>query len=593
MRMPYNIIEIANTHGGDLKYLNALIDQFSEFGEGFGMKFQPFKFDKIAAADFSWYNTYKELYFTPEEWTGIINKTATTKDVWLDLFDMYSVEVLKANLQKVSGIKLQASVLYNYEMLAGLEVVDLSAITIQVNIAGYEVDEIKSILERLKKQLSPKSFIIQFGFQNYPTEFEDAGLAKIAVLKNNFPEYELCFADHLDGESEEALIMPVFAAQAGCTYVEKHVYYDKLETKYDKFSSVSYANYTKLLVRMQNYTNSFNEVFINDRESRYLEKSMQIPFLRKDVTKGSLISIASDLDFKRTDQKGLNVKEIKDLLDTHHILGSDKKSGEVLKREDFKKATMATMVACRMKSSRLPKKAIAKIGDLTSIELCLKNVLKFKHINHTILATSTLEEDAMLKDYTFNDTVVFHQGDPEDVIQRFLGIIDELKVDVIMRLTGDCPYLSKDIQEIILKSHFESGADYSTAPKACIGMNVEIFNVNALRKIKSYFPYADYSEYMTYYVTNNPDYFKINRVELPEKYIRDYRLTLDYTEDLELFNKIEDHLKEKGLEFSASAVFEFLDANPELAEYNKHCTVVYKDNDELIQRINKATTIVE
>ncbi len=593
MKMPYNIIEIANTHGGDLKYLNALIDQFSEFGDGFGMKFQPFKYDKIAAADFSWYETYKELYFTPEEWAGIINKTASTKDVWLDMFDMYSVEILKANLQKVKGIKLQASVLYNYEMLSGIEDVDLSEVTIQVNVAGYEVDEIKSILDRLKKQLSPKSFIIQFGFQNYPTEFEDAGLAKIAVLKNNFPEYELCFADHLDGESEEALIMPVFAVQAGCTYIEKHVYYDQLETKYDKFSSLSYANYIKLLERMHNYTNSFNEVFINDRERGYLDKTMQIPFLRTDTGKGSLISIASDLDFKRTDQKGLNVKEIKELLDSYHILAKDKKAGEVLKREDFKKATIAAIVACRMKSSRLPEKAIARIGDLSSIELCLKNILKFDNINHTVLATSTLDEDAVLKDYTYSDSVIFHQGDPEDVIQRYLDIIDKLGIDVVVRITGDCPFTSKDIHSVLLKSHFEKGADYTTAPGACIGMNEEIYNVAALRKIKSYFPYADYSEYMTYYVTNNPNHFNINKVELPEEYTRDYRMTLDYEEDLNLFNKVEEHLKEKGLEFSIKNLFEFLDNNPELAESNKHCTVVYKDNDELIQRINKATTIVE
>ncbi len=593
MRSTYNIIEIANTHGGSLKYLHALIDQFAEFGEGFGMKFQPFKYDKISAEDFSWYETYKELYFTPDEWKDIISKTADTKDVWLDMFDMYSVQILQENLQSVYGIKLQASVLYNFEMLSGLEEIDLSNIIIQVNIAGYEVDEIKSILDRLKKQLSPKSFIIQFGFQNYPTEFEDAGLSKIAILKNNFPEYELCFADHLDGESEEALIMPVFAAQAGCTYIEKHVYYDQLETKYDKFSSVSHSNYKKLLERMNRYTDSFNEKFINDREKQYLQKSMQIPFLKKDVAKGNLISIASDLDFKRTDQKGLNVKEIKELLDTHHILGADKKAGEVLKREDFKKATIATIVACRMKSSRLPKKAIAKIGDLTSIELCLKNVLKFKHINHTVLATSILEEDAVLKDYIYNKTVVFHQGDPEDVIQRYLDIIEKLNVDVVIRLTGDCPYPSADIEELVLASHFSEGADFSTANDACIGLNMEVYNVSALRRIKEYFPYADYSEYMTYYVTNNPKHFKINKVALPQNLIRNYRLTLDYPEDLILFNKIEEYLKKEGLEYSAAKVFEFLDNNPHVAEINRDCTVLYKENDDLIQRINKATTIID
>lgn len=587
----YHIIEVANTHGGNLKYLNALIDEFAGFQGNFGMKFQPFKYDRIAAEDFSWYETYKELYFTPEEWQAIIERAGRTKDIWLDMFDTYSVEILSANLEKVHGIKLQASVLYNFEMLDALAEVDLSNIVIQLNIAGYEVEEISTIVDRLKQSLSPKTFVIQFGFQNYPTEFNDAGLSKIEILKSNFPGFELCFADHLDGTSEEALIMPLIAAQAGCSYIEKHVFHDKMETKYDQFSSVNHANYTKMVGRIEAYQKAFGEPFINEREREYLEKSMQVPVLKNDLNAGDLVSLEHDVAFKRTDQKGLNVKELKELQKSFYILTVNKKSGETLKREDFKKAKTATIVACRMKSSRLPKKAILKIGDLTSIELCLKNLLKFENVDYTILATSTVEEDKQLENYTYSDEVIFHQGDPDDVIQRYLDIIDKLEIDVINRVTGDCPYLSKDIHDIILKSHFDKGADYSTAPEACIGMNVEVINTNVLREIKEYFPRADYSEYMTYYVTNNPLYFKINRIDLPVEYKRDYRITLDYQEDLDLFNEIEAYFKANEIEYSANELFKFLDDFPELAKSNQHCTVVYKDNDELIRRINAATTI--
>ncbi len=589
----YHIIEIANTHGGDLTYLNALIDEFSEFEGNFGMKFQAFKFDKISAEDFSWYETYKELYFTPEEWKDIIGRAGKTKDIWLDMFDSYSVEILNQNLNNVYGIKLQASVLYNYEIINALEKVDLSKIKIQLNIAGYDITEVKSIINRIKGQLAPESFVIQFGFQNYPTEFNDAGLSKIATLKTEFPEYDLCFADHLDGTTEEALIMPLIAYQSGCKYIEKHVYHDKMETKYDQFSSVNYDDYKKLIDRIDNYRNVFKEDFINERESAYLEKSMQIPFLKNDLKEGDLVSFNHDLEFKRTDKKGLNVREIKELLSTFHILNTDKKAGDILLKDDFRKAKTATIVACRMKSSRLPQKAILKIGELSSIELCLKNLLKFEHADYTILATSTEEEDAQLQEYTYQDDVVFHQGDPEDVIHRYLGIIEKLDIDVIMRVTGDCPYLSNDIHKILFKSHFENGADYTSAPKACIGMNVETINANVLRKIKGHFPSTNYSEYMTYYVTNNPSYFKINNVELDESLMRDYRITLDYQEDLDLFVKIEAYFKANNIEYSASELFKFLDNNPELAKSNQHCTVVYKDDDDLIQRIKAATTIIE
>lgn len=37
----YNIIEIANTHGGDASYVENLVDEFSDLKGVFGIKFQP------------------------------------------------------------------------------------------------------------------------------------------------------------------------------------------------------------------------------------------------------------------------------------------------------------------------------------------------------------------------------------------------------------------------------------------------------------------------------------------------------------------------------------------------------------------------
>jgi spore coat polysaccharide biosynthesis protein SpsF (cytidylyltransferase family) len=263
----------------------------------------------------------------------------------------------------------------------------------------------------------------------------------------------------------------------------------------------------------------------------------------------------------------------------------------VFEVEDFKKAVIATIIACRLKSSRLPKKALLKIGDLSSIELCIRNTLKFKNVNHTVLATSTLAEDLALKDYTYSDSVVFHRGDPEDVIQRYIDIIDKLKIDVVIRVTGDMPFVSDKILQILLKSHFTDGADYTTAKKAAVGTNLEIINTAALKRIKSHFRYAEYSEYMTFYFVNNPSYFKLNFVELPENLVRDYRLTLDYAEDLTMFNHISNFFKMQNIEYDIEALFEYLDNNPEIADINSECTLSYITDSSLIELLNDKTTI--
>ena len=239
----------------------------------------------------------------------------------------------------------------------------------------------------------------------------------------------------------------------------------------------------------------------------------------------------------------------------------------------------------------MKRKALLKIGSIPSVEMCIKNILKFKDVNSVVLATSTTEEDSELKNYTYNKNVIFHQGDPDDVIQRYLDIIEKKNFDVIIRVTGDCPYLSSDIAEVVLNSHFEKGAEYSNGIGAAVGTNLEVINSLSLKKVKKYFPRADYSEYMTWYFQNNPEEFKLNYVDLPEKWKRDYRLTLDYQADLDLFNKIEEYFLEKNIDYNIDELYKYLDSNPEIVKINSHLTLKYKTDVKLIETLNKYTKI--
>ena len=50
---------------------------------------------------------------------------------------------------------------------------------------------------------------------------------------------------------------------------------------------------------------------------------------------------------------------------------------------------------------------------------------------------------------------------------------------------------------------------------------------------------------MTWYMRNNPEFFSLNILDLPEELVRDYRLTLDYQEDLDMFNVLFNKLEEE------------------------------------------------
>jgi len=589
--MIYNIIEIANTHNGSYEYLNDLVDQFEGYSEGFGLKFQIFKYDEIAKEDFVNYENFKRFYFTSEQWSRLITKAQKTKEVWLDVFDSYGVQILSENLDKVSGLKFQVSSLYNLKLVDALAELDLRDKKLMLNIAALEIADIKTVLANFEEKLEVQEIVLQLGFQAYPTEASDSGLVKISELKKHFSN-RLAFADHVEGSTEEARWLPVLAATLGVDIIEKHVMLSDRETTIDYFSSLSPEAYASYIGNLRLLEACLTQPFINEREADYLKSSLQIPFLAKDKQAGELLSIADDLEFKRTSQSGLEIPKIKSLLDGYHLIGIPNKKGETLKAYNFKKANIGAIIACRLKSSRLPKKATIKIGSqLSSVEHCIKNTLRFEHISHTVLATSTEEEDAPLENYCYSDSVIFHKGDPIDVIDRYMTIIDRLNLDVVVRITGDNPYVSSEIFSILLDSHFKQGADYTSAKEASPGTSVEIMNVRAMKTIQEFFPRADQSEYMTWYFKNNPDFFKLNYVELPPELIRNYRLSLDYPEDLALMQKIEEHFESTGEIQSTRNIFKFLDANPDVVALNGNLDFSFKTDQKLIDFLNEVTRI--
>ncbi len=597
MNALYHILEVANCHGGNYSYVMSLIDEFKNIKFGQGIKFQPFKYNSLAFNDYEWYETYKKLYFNKNQWKEIIKKSAKYKNVWIDIFDHYSIKVLNDNKKYIYGIKVQSSVLFNEDLLFKLTKLNLNQIYLIINISGISINEIKNFIQKFHK-FNKKQIILQIGYQDYPTHPNHSGLHKIKLLKKNFC-YRLSYADHIDPRELNAYKYPLQAIVNGAEIIEKHIMHSHQKTSYDYYSSSNYLeilDYEKKIKKYlkenkKTYVKLRNEQFIIKNEKKYLKNSILTPIFLNNIDSIRPISLKDDFIFRRTNQIGLNSIEIKKLQRQFHILNKITEKNKTLKKENFSRAKIATIIACRMKSSRLKNKAILKIGKLSSIELCLKNALLFKNVDYTILATSNLKSDAVLKNYTFDKKVVFHRGDPVDVVKRYLQIIRKLKINVVIRVTGDMPFISNDILQILLKKHFESSADFTTARKAAIGTNLEIINSSSLIKLNKFMPNANYSEYMSSYFKNNSNIFKINYVDLPKNLISGDRLTLDYAEDLNMFNKLDKKFNFYKNNIKLETILSYLEKNKKISKINNSIIPTYLKDKKLINKLKRVTKI--
>jgi N,N'-diacetyllegionaminate synthase len=589
IKYPEIICEVANSHDGEKENLFQLINQVASFAyPNLSIKFQVFSPNTISLKDYEWYQVYEEITFDEIFWNECI-KISKKKigKVWVDVFDLFGVKVLKENIKNISGIKLQASVLENLEVARALSSLDLKNIVLMLNISGHSLRKIEVLISSFI-DLNPQEIILQIGYQAYPTKIEDTGLQKIQEIKKLY-DYKVCLADHIDASSEAAIDIPIYGLASGCELLEKHMCLDRKTTKYDNYSSLNSEEFKLMFTKIYNFINSKSGSYISNSEKEYLKNTLQIPISIKDIRSGGLIA-QEDLIFRRTSQKGLTYPEIVKKQEKFMFLRKKISAKSTIKSSDFKKARVGVVIAGRLKSSRLKRKAVLPILGKASIQWCIESCLNFSGIDKVILATSNLDEDSELENFLVDDKRVFlYRGDPDDVIKRYIGASVENQIDVIIRVTADCPFVSKEIAKILLESHFDAGADYTAPNKFAVGLNCEVINLAALKQVIHHLGNAELSEYMSWYFKNNSHIFKVNIVDLPPNLVRDYRLTLDYKEDLEMFNLLLNELNGKPI--TSKNLFEVLDQNPNISKINSHLSLSYKTDEKLINTLNKLTKI--
>ena len=74
---------------------------------------------------------------------------------------------------------------------------------------------------------------------------------------------------------------------------------------------------------------------------------------------------------------------------------------------------------------------------------------------------------------------------------------------------------------------------------------------------------------------DNPEIFRLNLVSLPKKYIQNFRLTLDYKEDLRMFNELVYKLREKKLKINLSNIFKILKSFRYIDKINNKKKLIY------------------
>ena len=89
---------------------------------------------------------------------------------------------------------------------------------------------------------------------------------------------------------------------------------------------------------------------------------------------------------------------------------------------------------------------------------------------------------------------------------------------------------------------------------------------------------------------DNPKTFNLNLVSLPKKFTRNFRLTLDYKKDLDMFNEIYKKSKEIKKKLKINNIFYILDKYKYISRINKNLKLLYTSKN-FRKKIRKFTKL--
>lgn len=234
-------------------------------------------------------------------------------------------------------------------------------------------------------------------------------------------------------------------------------------------------------------------------------------------------------------------------------------------------------------STRLEKKMLLPLGQETFIEQVFNEAIK-KWSGNIVFATSDASEDDLLANIAANKKIDVIRGHPTDILKRYLKVINEFNFDGLVTWDGDDFFVDRQCL-MLTQELLQKGYDFvkpKDLPYGTFSYGVSAAAIRALAAVDSR---KDTDGWQAFII-------QIPFVKTAEYEIKEYaplsrlRLTLDYSEDYALIQKVFDFLEKNNIKDTLAGIEEFLKKFPDeclinqnrVEEYQRRWERKYQEN---------------
>lgn len=234
-------------------------------------------------------------------------------------------------------------------------------------------------------------------------------------------------------------------------------------------------------------------------------------------------------------------------------------------------ARVAVVTQARTSSSRLPGKVLQEVGGRSLLQHHLDR-LSTAGLPIVVATTSRPVDDPVVEIAEHAGVAVF-RGSEHDVLSRYAGAAAQEELDVVVRVTSDCPLIDGAVVAAgvaeFLGLRDEDGYVTNTQPRTFPrGFDFEVFSRAALEEAAERAVQPGHREHVTPYLAQNVSgRVRVrNLARQPDR--SGYRVTVDTADDLELVRRLVE--RHGAAELDCAGIIAVLDAHPELVEINSH-----------------------
>lgn len=234
---------------------------------------------------------------------------------------------------------------------------------------------------------------------------------------------------------------------------------------------------------------------------------------------------------------------------------------------------IGAIVQARMGSSRLPNKVMMPINEKPLLAYCIERIRQSKYIDQVIIATTTEPQDDVIFNWCNINNIACYRGSENDVLDRYYQAAQHYDLDIVVRVTSDCPFVDSKIIDMLITNLLVQDCDYTSnrwkKRSWPHGLDVEVMTNDALSKAWENADKPHEREHVTPYILEHSEVFHI--IEMPyHKNLSDIRLTVDYKEDMEFVSKLLPLLhKQYGMNYKWQNIIKILQEYPELSKLNQ------------------------